>query len=116
VKKMAARYTDPSSGSDMYKAYCASCHGIDGKGYGPAATALKAKLPDLTQLAKNNGGKFPSDRISQVIIGDSMVPAHGDKQMPVWGPAFLHMDARDHSVVMLRVKNLTDHIEKLQAK
>ncbi len=100
----------------MYKAYCASCHGLDGKGSGPAATALKTKLPDLTTLAKNNGGKFPSDHVSQVIVGESLVVAHGNQQMPVWGPAFLSIDQRDHSVVLLRAKNLTDYIEKLQAK
>jgi len=116
VKKMPARYTTPASGSEMYKAYCASCHGIDGKGTGPAASALKSKLPDLTQLAKNNGGKFPSEHVSQVIIGDALVAAHGDKSMPVWGPPFLAMDQRDRSVVQLRTRNLTSHIETLQAK
>ncbi len=116
VKKIPAKYTTPASGSEMYKAYCASCHGVDGKGGGPAATALKAKLPDLTQLAKNSGGKFPSDRVAQVIMGNSLVPAHGNKDMPVWGPAFLSMDQRERSVGMLRIKNLTAHLESLQAK
>jgi mono/diheme cytochrome c family protein len=116
VKRVPAKYTNPGSGSEMYKAYCASCHGLDGKGTGPAAVALKANMPDLTQLTKNNHGEFPSDHVSQVIIGDSLVSAHGDKEMPVWGPPFLSMDARDRSVVLLRAKNLTDHIEKLQVK
>ena len=116
IKKVPARYTPPSSGAEMYKAYCASCHGIDGKGNGPASPALKVKLPDLTQLTKNNGGKFPSTHVSNIIIGDSLVAAHGDKEMPVWGPAFLAMDQRDQSVVFLRVRNLTHHIETLQAK
>ena len=116
MKKVPARYTPPASGSEMYKAYCASCHGVDGKGNGPAAAALKAKLPDLTQLAKNNGGKFPSAHVAQLVIGDALVAAHGDKDMPVWGPAFLVMDQHDRSVVLLRAKNLASHIETLQAK
>ena len=30
-------------GPDLYRAYCASCHGLTGRGDGPAAPALKAK-------------------------------------------------------------------------
>jgi mono/diheme cytochrome c family protein len=116
VKKVPAKYTTPVSGAEMYKTYCASCHGVDGKGSGPAATALKGKLPDLTQLSKSNAGKFPSDHVAQVIMGDSLVPAHGNKDMPVWGRPFLSMDQGDHSVVMLRIKNLTAHLESIQAK
>jgi mono/diheme cytochrome c family protein len=37
VKKVPAPYTRASSGKDMYVTYCASCHGKDGKGNGPAA-------------------------------------------------------------------------------
>jgi hypothetical protein len=44
-------------GADLFRAYCASCHGRDAKGHGPAAPALKATVPDLTVLAKNNGGR-----------------------------------------------------------
>jgi len=29
-------------GVDLYRAYCASCHGKDGKGHGPVAPALKS--------------------------------------------------------------------------
>ncbi len=48
-------------GPDLYHAHCAACHGSDGKGNGPAAAALKTKPADLTVLAKNNGGKFPTE-------------------------------------------------------
>lgn len=116
VKKVPARYTSPAQGAEMYKAYCASCHGTDGKGGGPAATALKIAVPDLTQMAKKNAGKFPADHVGQVIMGDSLVPAHGSKEMPVWGPTFLALDQRNRATVMLRAKNLTQHIESLQAK
>jgi mono/diheme cytochrome c family protein len=116
VKKVPVRYTTPASGAETYKAYCASCHGVDGKGAGPAAIALKANLPDLTKLPKTSDGKFATEHVSQLILGDSVIPAHGDKTMPVWGPAFLAMDQRDRAVVMLRMKNLTTYIEGMQAK
>src|ERR1035437_3577167 len=59
-------------GPDLFRAHCAACHGSDGKGGGPVAPALKAKVPDLTVLAKNNGGKFPTARVRQFISGDEV--------------------------------------------
>ena len=97
IKKVPAKYTDPSSGAEMYKAYCASCHGLDAKGNGPAASALKAKMPDMTLLAKSHGGKFPAEHVSHVIIGEATVTAHGSKDMPVWGRAFMTIDHADRS-------------------
>src|SRR5271157_5542972 len=75
VKKVAPTYTNPSSGKEMYLAYCASCHGADGKGNGPAAPALKTPPTDLTQIAAKNGGNFPEAHVMQVIKGDSMTSA-----------------------------------------
>ncbi len=63
----------------------------DGKGNGPAAAALKTPPTNLTLLAVKNGGTFPDARIMQIIKGDSMTAAHGNKEMPVWGPMFLQM-------------------------
>jgi len=74
IKKVPPIYTDPSSGKGMYMAYCASCHGADGKGNGPAAAALKVAPTNLTQLAAKNGGTFPDAHIMQVIKGDSATP------------------------------------------
>lgn len=37
------------------------------KGEGPPATALKSKPANLTELAKNNGGKFSSDRVYSIL-------------------------------------------------
>ena len=116
VKKVAPAYTNPSSGKEMYLAYCASCHGADGKGNGPAAPALKMPATDLTQLAAKNGGNFPDAHIMQIIRGDSMTAAHGNKDMPVWGPVFLQMGGHDTAQVQLRIRNLTKYLESIQAK
>jgi mono/diheme cytochrome c family protein len=116
IKKSPAPYTNPASGQEMYKAYCASCHGLDGKGNGPAATAMKQPVPDLTLLSKKNGGKFPSDHVSSVMRGDVNSPAHGSADMPVWGPVFMKVSQSNVSQVQQRVHNLTEYIASLQAK
>ena len=116
IKKVAPPYTNPSSGKEMYTAYCASCHGADGKGNGPAAAALKTPPTDLTQLAAKNGGNFPDAHIAQIIRGDSMTAAHGNKEMPVWGPVFLQMGQHDTAQVQLRIRNLTKYLASIQQK
>ena len=115
VKRTSAPYTSPDSGKQMYKAYCASCHGLAGKGSGPAATAMKSPLPDLTQLSKKNGGQFPADHVAAEIRGDTNNASHGSAEMPVWGPVFLKVSG-SAGQVQLRVKNLTTYIQSVQEK
>ena len=83
VKTVGVTPTSVASGKEMFHAYCASCHGIDGKGNGPAASALKNKPTDLTLLAKTSAGKFPSMRVMN-SIKDGTQAGHGSKDMPVW--------------------------------
>jgi mono/diheme cytochrome c family protein len=116
IKHVTVKNTSAASGKEMYTSYCAVCHGIDGKGDGPAASALKAPPTDLTTLSMNNGGKFPSLKISAAIRGDANVPAHGSKDMPVWGSLFREMSQGHEGEVQQRVANLTKYIESLQAK
>lgn len=71
------------SGKDMFKAYCASCHGEDAKGHGPVAPALKVPPPDLTLLAKRNNGKFSADYVNTVVVHGVNTPAHGSTDMPI---------------------------------
>jgi mono/diheme cytochrome c family protein len=101
------------SGAEMYRTYCASCHGIDGKGSGPAAAALKQALPDLTQIAKKNNGRFPDFRIARIIDGDDVVAVHGARDMPIWGDYFREKN-RDEAILQLRERNLTDYIRSIQ--
>jgi len=116
IAKSPARYTSPASGHEMYKAYCASCHGLTGKGDGPAAPALKNAVPDLTTIKARNGGTFPTAHIVQVVRGDSNSPSHGSKDMPVWGPVFLAVSEHQPARVQQRAQNLTNYIATLQAK
>jgi mono/diheme cytochrome c family protein len=116
IKHVPAAYTDPSSGKDMYAEYCASCHGMDGRGDGPAAPALKIPATNLTALAAKNGGTFPAAHIAALIQGDAMTPAHGSKDMPVWGPIFRSMGGHSQAQVQLRIRNLTNYLESIQVK
>ncbi len=116
IKHVPIKNTSPVSGTEMYKAYCAVCHGTDGKGGGPAASALKVPPTDLTLLSKNNGGKYPALKVESAIRGESSLPAHGSKEMPVWGALFWSMSSGHESEVQQRVSNLTRYIESLQAK
>jgi len=116
IQHAPIKETSPASGKEMYTTYCAVCHGTDGKGGGPAASALKVPPTDLTQLSKNNGGKYPGLKVSAAIRGEGDIPAHGTKDMPVWGSLFWTMSHGHEGEVQQRVANLTKYIESLQAK
>ena len=103
-------------GAALYKAYCATCHGIDGKGVGPMTEWLKIQSPDLTRLSIREGGKFPFARVQQVISGEANITAgHGTREMPVWGPIFSQV-TWDQDLGRMRVYNLAKYIEKVQEK
>jgi mono/diheme cytochrome c family protein len=101
-------------GPDLFRAYCASCHGSDAKGHGPAAAALRASAADLTLLAKNNGGQFPSDRVRRVIVGEKVLASHGSREMPIWGPIF-HQVESDVDRGNIRLDNLMKYLASIQS-
>jgi mono/diheme cytochrome c family protein len=116
VKHVPITNAPSNSGKEMYNSYCAVCHGTDGKGNGPAASAMKAPPTDLTTLAAKNGGKYPSAHVSSVIRGQATLPSHGSQDMPVWGPLFSSISQGHEAQVQQRVANLVKYIETLQAK
>jgi len=116
VVRVPTPHTSATSGKEMYLAYCATCHGKEGKGDGPVARALKVPPADLTVLSKNNSGKFPSVQVANTIRGHGGPPAHGAKEMPVWGPIFMTMEHQHESEVRLRIANLTEYIRSLQQR
>lgn len=105
-----------NSGKEMFKTYCAVCHGTDGKGNGPAASAMKTPPTNLTVLSKNDGGKYPSAHVAAVIRGQANTPSHGSEDMPIWGPLFSSISQGHDSQVQQRVANLVSYIEGLQTK
>jgi mono/diheme cytochrome c family protein len=110
--------TSPASGKQMYVSYCAPCHGVDGRGNGPIASSLVQRPADLAVLSKNNGGKFPSTHVVSVLQFGITVSAHGNAEMPIWGPVFSNMNPTNtqKDVIALRVSNLTRYLDSLQVK
>lgn len=101
-------------GPDLYRAYCASCHGLHAKGDGPVAPFLKVGPPDLTLLTKNNKGQFPLVQVRKIILGDAVVASHGTREMPIWGPIFHQVEA-DVDRGNVRVENLLKYLESIQS-
>jgi len=102
------------TGQQMFKQYCAACHGTDGKGHGPLAVVLKTAPADLSTLAKRHQGKFPFDYVASVLEFGVEFPSHGSSDMPTWGPIFRYYDKRNEKVVKQRIKSLCDYLASLQ--
>lgn len=107
--------TESMYGPDLYRHYCATCHGRDGKGKGPVAAALKDAPPDLTVLARSQNGSFPAREVEAIIRGGDTVAAHGSTDMPVWGPIFYALDPSD-ARVKARIHALVTYIGSIQQK
>ena len=108
--------TSAHDGKEMYVNYCAPCHGLDGKGDGPVTPALRKAPTDLTVLTRDNSGKFPSSHVVAALEFGPDIPAHGSKQMPVWGPILGNMNRGISAQRQLRIHNLTDYLQSIQEK
>jgi hypothetical protein len=74
---------------------------------------LKATVPDLTVIAKNNRGEFPAARVRRIVMGEGMIASHGSREMPVWGPIFHQVEA-DVDRAPVRLENLVKYLESIQ--
>ena len=112
IARAPAPQTDPTSGPEMFKAYCAVCHGTTAKGDGPAAKALVKPPADLTKLSAKNGGKFPDGLFQDAIVHGPA--SHGTSEMPIWGPVFDALNNK--AVTAMRIGNLSQYVQSLQTK
>jgi cytochrome c1 len=103
--------------------YCAACHGAAAKGDGTLGEFLTLKVPDLTQLSKLNAGKFPEERVMEVIDGRADVKVHGMRDMPVWGDWFNREAAGADTgkqarelIVNDRIASLINYVKSIQVK
>ena len=101
------------AGDQMFRQFCAACHGADAKGHGPLSYSLKVPPADLTTLAKRHGGKFPYSYVSDVLLFGKVAP-HGSQEMPTWGPLFRYLDKPSEAAVRQRIKNLSNYLATLQ--
>jgi mono/diheme cytochrome c family protein len=105
------------SGKELYARFCASCHGTEGRGDGPVASAFKVEVPDLTLIARRAGGEYPRDRIARVIDGRHIIGAHGTRTMPVWGEDFSTLEIGNPDAersTRLIIGRLADYVLLLQ--
>ncbi|MGA8215467.1 MAG: cytochrome c [Candidatus Sulfotelmatobacter sp.] len=106
----------PVEGAKIFQHNCAECHGTDGRGHRPSSVALKHTVPDLTLIAQKNGGKFPYQRVKEIIAGKQPLPlALGDREMPIWGPIFHEVEA-DQDWGEVRLDAVTKQVESIQRK
>ena len=109
----AARTPVDMNGADIYRNYCASCHGAKALGDGPFTFALRTVPSNLTTLAQRNGGSFPRDRVTRVIEGAGL-RSHGDREMPVWGNLFRRLRPQDPAAAA-RIGAVVDFLESIQS-
>lgn len=98
---------------------CAACHGSGGRGDGPMAGNLTQILPDLTTIARRNGGTFPRDQVMSIIDGYNR-GSHFNAAMPEFGAGDLGptiiVENPDGTgtPIPARLLALADYLESLQ--
>jgi mono/diheme cytochrome c family protein len=115
LKTVSISQSPVDSGKIMYKQYCAVCHGLDGKGNGPAVQFLKAPPPDLTTMARRYNAESITPDVASVLRFGTGSAAHGTLDMPMWGPLFKSLDGNDQ-VGKLRMYNLAKYVQSMQKK
>lgn len=111
-------------GKQAYEVQCAICHGMDAKGNGFYTASLKVAPPDLTSLAKTNGGVFPVDRITRIIDGRTELAAHGSRDMPIWGKRwaaaaaeyYVDVPYNQEAYIRTQVLAIIDYLSRNQQK
>jgi mono/diheme cytochrome c family protein len=122
--KASAQAATEDRGQKDYEKLCSLCHGMDAKGDGVFGDALKVAPPDLTVLARKNGGVFPAERISRVIDGREEIISHGPRDMPIWGTRYATRAAEhfagipyaQETYIRASVLQLVEYLSHIQQK
>ncbi|MGA0265534.1 MAG: c-type cytochrome [Lysobacterales bacterium] len=107
------------NGEQLYGKLCASCHGLEGKGDGPATPALTQAVPDLTHMPRDQEGLIDHGRIEKIIAGKDRRVRHGVIGMPKWEEQFKYIrtgwnDRERYAFARKRIHELAEHVESLQ--
>ena len=103
------------SGAALYVEFCAVCHGSEARGGGPLAATLSVAAPDLRRMSVLAGGQFPAERVRRHIDGRDINPAHGSREMPIWGSVFKRTrGAYGERRVEERLDNLVEYLRRIQ--
>jgi universal stress protein A len=106
-----------TAGAEVYRTYCVACHGASARGDGPLAATMTKKPANLTEIAKRNGGVFPSELVFRTIDGRNKVRGHGGPDMPEWAEAFAKSrEAGDAERVTKVIQSLVEYLESLQLR
>ena len=113
-------HVDGKNGEQLYDTLCASCHGMEGKGDGPAAQALPQTVPDLTHMPRDHEGLINHGQIEKIIAGKDRKVRHDVIGMPKWGQQFKTVyprlnDRERYAFARKKIHDLADHVESLQA-
>jgi len=111
-----ANRTAPNDGRQMYASYCAPCHGVDGKGSGQVGSSISPRPSDLTQLMRNNHGRYPDTHVVAVLEFGTESSANASATMPVWGPILGKMNRANLHERQLRISNLARYLETIQER
>ena len=107
----------PVDGTTIFRNNCAACNGLEGRGDGPVSKTLKRNVPDLTRLSQRNNGAFPAIQVRTTIMlgANDLLPTHGSKTMPIWGPIFQEIEF-DRDLGNVRLENITKYLESIHRK
>jgi mono/diheme cytochrome c family protein len=115
-QKPVARRNGATVGKEIFVKYCASCHGADGAGNGPASVAMKTPPPDLTTLARRHEGKYPAGYVGALLEFGRSLASHGSEVMPVWGLPFKELDPARDPTGQQHIDDVVAYIASIQTK
>ena len=102
-------------GQGMYDQLCAVCHGVDGKGDGPANPALDRPAPDLTQLSADGRPGYTHAELESVIAGRDRTVHKDMVGMPLWETEFQYVRSWNGrprtSYARVKVHTLAEYVE-----
>ncbi len=117
VAGASAQSYQQTPGAEVFRTYCASCHGTAARGDGPLASSMTRKPANLTEIAKRNGGQFPTELVFKTIDGRQPVRGHGGPDMPVWGDVFTRSrEAGDADRAQAVIQSLVVFLESIQLR